>query len=169
MSPRFLGPRFLCGWLAVGIAVLLALSFVPLAWKPQWGLHGEQHFRVHAAAFAVMGTVASLTAISFHERQIRWLILIVIAVESELLQSKFFAIPLEWSDLEADGLGLLIALLAFRLLRQCGPSSIPFRRFLQKLKVSLRGNAAPERTRRISRWKRVSSSRLTHYYFPHHK
>jgi len=147
--PRFLKPRALWLWFEVGLAVLLVVSFVPLAWKVEWGLHGARHFRVHVVVFAIMCTVASLTALSFQEKLTRWLALVLIGLESELLQSKFYAIPLEWPDLKADAWGLFIAFLMTELLRQWRPSPVLLRQFLRSIKESVRGNSDRGRAPRV--------------------
>ena len=119
LRSRYVNARHLGRWFAGCIVLLLAGSFIPLAWKVEWGLHGAHHFRVHVAAFAVIGTLAFLSASSFDMRFARLVALSVMAVGIEFFQTVFFGNTFEWSDLKADGCGMLVAFFLTELLRQC--------------------------------------------------
>ena len=119
-DPRYLHVPRLRGWFIVCLVLFLLGSFVPLAWKVEWGLHGAQHFRVHVAAFSLLGMLAFLNVNSWHKRLAAMLALVGMAVVIEIFQTVFFGNALEWSDVEADGYGMLIAFLLAEVLRRAG-------------------------------------------------
>jgi hypothetical protein len=101
-------------WLAgAGLGVV---SFLPLAWKVRWGLHGPQHWRVHVATFTLLGLMAFLSVTNLRDRVVRWLALIVIALAIETLQTVLFGDRLEWSDVAADVTGAISAMAITQLL-----------------------------------------------------
>jgi hypothetical protein len=103
-------------WLIAFLALVVAVSFIPLTWKVWLGTHGPLHALVHFVVFVVAGVLANVSARSVQGRLWRAAGLVVMAVLLEGGQWLIFGNEFEVPDLKTDTTGVITALVISQLI-----------------------------------------------------
>jgi hypothetical protein len=102
--------------LAAMVALIAFVSFLPVGDKHVLHTRGRFHPLGHLLAFAMIGFVGTMTPKTLRNRLLFFLGLMLFALGIELGEHLIFQIPMEWSDVLLDCLGvfsgLLLALLS---------------------------------------------------------
>ena len=97
--------------LAMMVALIVFVSFLPVGDKHVLHTRGRFHPLGHVLAFAAIGFVGAMTPKTFRYRLLSFLVLILFALGIEIGEHLIFQIPMEWSDVLLDFLGVFSGLL----------------------------------------------------------
>lgn len=103
------------GWLIASLTTLVAMSFLPMAWKVRMHTHGRYHLPGHFAAFAFCGLLAFRSAEGMADRLRRTIALLAVGLTLEAGQWLVFGNTFEIPDVQADAAGTFVALCASQL------------------------------------------------------
>ena len=101
---------------AAWIVFLVALSLQPLRW-PRTNQGTSGHSWLHLVSFGFAAIVPLLLSRNLFQSSTRAFCVLALAGAIEVAQSRVYRYHTEWRDVLADGLGILVAYVAIRLLR----------------------------------------------------
>jgi hypothetical protein len=99
--------------LAAMVALIAFVSFLPVGDKHVLHTRGRFHPLGHLLAFTAIGFAGAMTPKTFRNRFLFFLGLVLFAFGIELGEHLIFQMPMEWSDVLLDWLGVFGLLLAF--------------------------------------------------------
>jgi hypothetical protein len=103
--------------LAAMVALIAFVSFLPVGDKHVLHTRGRFHPLGHLLAFTAIGFAGAMTPKTFRNRFLFFLGLVLFAFGIELGEHLIFQMPMEWSDVLLDWLGVFSGLLLAFLFR----------------------------------------------------
>jgi glycopeptide antibiotics resistance protein len=102
------------------LALVVALSLIPLPFKVELGTTGSFHKAGHFAIFFVTAALLCWNTAKLHLKLLQAVLAVVLAMTLEWLEVIFYHAAFEWKDVFVDSCGVLLGMGAILVIEKMG-------------------------------------------------